>query len=79
VEKELDATGADGQLSLLLSKYKIEVTTGKKVLDSGNLFERKQTDVFGFQAIDLGEIKKILIGHDITGFGHQGGVVGISS
>jgi hypothetical protein len=33
-----------------------------------NLFERGQTDDFGIEAVDLGELKKIRIGHDNSGF-----------
>lgn len=40
--------------------------SGKRKLEKSgrNLFERKQKDEFSFEAVDLGAIKKITIGHD---------------
>jgi hypothetical protein len=35
----------------------------------GNCFERKNTDEFQIEAVDLGELKKIRIGHDNSGVG----------
>jgi len=35
----------------------------------GNLFERGNTDVFNLECVELGELKKIRIGHDGTGIG----------
>lgn len=44
--------------------------TGKRKLESsGNNFERGKADVFGIEAFDVGEITKITIGHDGSGFG----------
>merc|ERR1712063_72207 len=43
--------------------------TGDVTLDnSSNNFERGATDVFGIQAVDLGALTKIRIGHDNSGF-----------
>jgi hypothetical protein len=39
------------------------------ILGSGNNFERGKTDSFGFQAVDLGDLTKIRIGHDGSNFG----------
>jgi hypothetical protein len=35
----------------------------------GNCFERGKTDTFGIECVDLGELKKIRIEHDNSGFG----------
>jgi len=91
--QDLVASDKDGNPSLPLVPYKIEVTTGDRrgagtdanvhivlygtnddsgvrILDGpGNLFERNETNTFGFKTIDLGEIQKIRIGHDNSGFG----------
>jgi hypothetical protein len=91
--RDIVSSDADGNPSLPLVSYSVEVTTGDRrgagtdanvhivlygangdsgvrILDGpGNLFERKQTDTFGFKTIDLGELKKIRIGHDNSGFG----------
>ena len=43
--------------------------TGDIILDnSSNNFERNQIDIFGIQAVDLGKLTKIRIGHDNSGF-----------
>jgi hypothetical protein len=34
-----------------------------------DLFEKGKTDAFGIEAVDLGDLKKITIGHDNSGFG----------
>jgi len=40
------------------------------VLDSGKTnFQRGSTDLFGLEDVDVGDVKKILIGHDNKGFG----------
>ena len=44
--------------------------SGPRVLENAsNNFERGQTDIFGFEAVDLGTITSIRIGHDNSGFG----------
>ena len=60
--------GTDANVSIVI--YGQDGDTGPVVLDSsGNNFERNQTDVFGVQVPDLGELLKIRIGHDDSGFG----------
>ena len=42
--------------------------TGRVLLDNKrNNFERGQTDIFLIGCVDLGEIKKIRLGHDNSG------------
>jgi len=60
--------GTDANVSIVL--YGETSDSGKRILDGpGNLFERSQTDTFGFKILELGELKKIRIGHDDSGFG----------
>eukprot|EP01125_Pyxidicula_operculata_P000601 TRINITY_DN105_c0_g1_i2.p1 TRINITY_DN105_c0_g1~~TRINITY_DN105_c0_g1_i2.p1 ORF type:complete len:1400 (+),score=456.41 TRINITY_DN105_c0_g1_i2:301-4200(+) len=60
--------GTDADVSINI--YGTNGDTGDRILDSnGNNFERGQTDVFGFDAVDLGKITKIRIGHNNKGFG----------
>lgn len=43
--------------------------SGKRALESaGNNFERGRVDSFGIEAFDFGELTKITIGHDGSGF-----------
>ncbi len=45
-------------------------TTGvRKLSGRGNLFEAGQSDVFQIETVELGNLKKIRIGHDSAGFG----------
>eukprot|EP01123_Difflugia_compressa_P005057 TRINITY_DN1661_c0_g1_i1.p1 TRINITY_DN1661_c0_g1~~TRINITY_DN1661_c0_g1_i1.p1 ORF type:complete len:960 (-),score=248.52 TRINITY_DN1661_c0_g1_i1:25-2904(-) len=65
-----DRRGAGTDANVFIVLYGTAGDSGKKILDGpGNNFERKQTDVFGFECVDLGELKKIQIGHDNSGFG----------
>jgi len=58
--------GTDGNVHIVLYGTACE----KHLLDGpGNLFERNQTDTFGFTTVDLGDLQKIRIGHDNSGFG----------
>ncbi len=41
----------------------------RKLESSGNNFERGHTDKFGIEAVDLGDLVKLRIGHDGSGFG----------
>lgn len=41
----------------------------RKLESSGNNFERGSTDQFSVEAVDLGELVKLRIGHDGSGFG----------
>jgi hypothetical protein len=44
--------------------------SGERKLDGqGNLFERNETNSFQVEAVDMGELKKIIIGHDNSGLG----------
>jgi hypothetical protein len=44
--------------------------TGERQLDNAaDNFERGKVDTFGIESIELGDIKKIRIGHDGSGFG----------
>jgi hypothetical protein len=38
-------------------------TEDKKLESSGNNFERGNTDTFSFEALDLGEVTKVRVGH----------------
>lgn len=55
---------------MFISVYGDQGDSGKHPLEGrGNLFERKKKDIFGFECVDLGKLKKILIGHDNSGIG----------
>lgn len=41
----------------------------RKLESSGNNFERGHTDQFNIEAVDLGDLVKLRIGHDGSGFG----------
>jgi hypothetical protein len=44
--------------------------SGKRKLEgSGNLFERSRSDNFGFECVELGNISRVIIGHDGSGVG----------
>lgn len=44
--------------------------SGKRALESaGNNFERGRVDTFGIELLDIGDLTKITIGHDGSGFG----------
>jgi hypothetical protein len=44
--------------------------SGERKLDnSGNDFERKKTDAFAVECVDLGDLLRIVIHHDNTGAG----------
>jgi len=65
-----DRKGAGTEANVHIVLYGDNGDSGVRVLDGpGNLFERKQTDNFGFKTVDLGNIKKIRIGHDNSVFG----------
>jgi len=60
--------GTDANVFIIL--YGQGTDSGKRILDGpGNLFENGKTDIFGFECVELGELTKIRIGHDGTGFG----------
>jgi len=65
-----DRRGAGTDANVHITIYGDQGDTGKRILDGpGNLFERNEIDSFGFKLVDLGELKKIIIGHDNCGFG----------
>lgn len=65
-----DRRGAGTDANVYLTIYGANGDSGQRKLEGpGNLFERAQTDTFGFDLVDLGELKKITIGHDNSGFG----------
>jgi hypothetical protein len=60
--------GTDANVFIILHGEKGD--TGKRKLEgSGNNFERAKADVFGIEAFDIGELTKITVGHDGSGFG----------
>eukprot|EP01118_Nematostelium_gracile_P009375 TRINITY_DN3151_c0_g1_i3.p1 TRINITY_DN3151_c0_g1~~TRINITY_DN3151_c0_g1_i3.p1 ORF type:complete len:513 (-),score=190.16 TRINITY_DN3151_c0_g1_i3:51-1589(-) len=65
-----DRKGAGTDANVYITLIGENGDSGKRKLEgSGNLFERSQTDTFGFECVDLGDIKKIRIAHDNSGFG----------
>lgn len=60
--------GTDANVYVILHGEKGD--TGKRPLESsGNNFERGKIDVFGIETLDVGELTKVTIGHDGSGFG----------
>ena len=58
-----DRWGAGTDANVYITVYGNKGDSGKRLLsNTGNCFERKQEDNFGFSAVDLGEIQKIRIG-----------------
>jgi hypothetical protein len=65
-----DRRGAGTDANVYITIYGDNGDSGKNILDGpGNNFERNKTDTFGIEAVDLGNVQKIRIGHDNTGFG----------
>ena len=65
-----DRRGAGTDANVFIEIYGDKGKSGQKPLDGkGNNFERSKTDSFGIDCIDLGELKKIRIGHDNKGIG----------
>jgi len=65
-----DRRGAGTDANVFVTVYGENGDSGQRKLEgSGNLFERAQTDEFGFELVELGELKKVTIGHDNSGFG----------
>jgi lipoxygenase homology domain-containing protein 1 len=60
--------GADANVFIILHG-ETESSKKFKLESGGNNFERGQVDVFGIETFDIGELTKITIGHDGTGFG----------
>jgi hypothetical protein len=66
-----DRRGAGTDANVYIEISGDKGTSGRRTLDGAatDLFERAHTDVFGIEAVDLGELTKIRIGHDNSGFG----------
>lgn len=65
-----DVRGAGTDANVFLQIFGEHGDTGDKKLESsGNNFERGHTDIFGMEAVDLGELTKLRIRHDGSGFG----------
>ena len=62
--------GAGTDANVFIFIYGDKGDSGERFLDgSGNDFERGETNSFGVECVDLGEIQKIRIGHDNKGIG----------
>ncbi|KAK7479806.1 hypothetical protein BaRGS_00028986, partial [Batillaria attramentaria] len=69
----------DAALKPAMTTYHVKVTTGgcdstgkmflKSSLTNKNKFERKQMDEFVLETVNIGDLKKIKIGHDNSGLG----------
>ena len=57
--------GSGTSANVFLQLFGAKGKTNQIALDSGkNNFNRGSTDVFGLEDVDVGEIQKIIIGHD---------------
>ncbi|KAH3767689.1 hypothetical protein Pelo_458 [Pelomyxa schiedti] len=60
--------GAGTDANVFLEIFGEKGTSEKRKLEGkGNLFERNHMDSFQFECVDLGELQKIIIGHDNSG------------
>jgi hypothetical protein len=65
-----DKRGAGTDANVFVILHGDKGDSGKRVLESaGNNFERGRVDTFGIEAFDFGELQKITVGHDGSGFG----------
>lgn len=65
-----DKRGAGTDANVYIILHGARGDTGKRPLESaGNNFERNKVDIFGIETLDVGELTKITIGHDGSGFG----------
>lgn len=65
-----DIRGAGTDANVFLQLFGVNGDTGEcKLESSGNNFERSKTDLFGIEAVDLGEIAKARVRHDNSGIG----------
>ena len=65
-----DKRGAGTDANVYIILHGDRGDTGKRPLESsGNNFERGKIDTFGVETLDVGELQKITIGHDGSGFG----------
>nr|XP_016847207.1 PREDICTED: lipoxygenase homology domain-containing protein 1-like [Anolis carolinensis] len=68
-----DVPGASSDSRVFIKLYGEKSDTKKEFLlvsdnDLGNYFERGRIDVFSLDTMDIGKIKRLLIGHDNIGF-----------
>lgn len=62
-----DKRGAGTDANVFVILHGESGDTGKRKLEgAGNNFERGKVDVFGVEAIDIGELTKITIGHGVV-------------
>ena len=67
IVKTGDRWGAGTDANVYISIYGTKGDTGKRLLSKpGNCFERNQTDEFGVQAVEIGDVQKIRIGKKKT-------------
>ena len=65
-----DVRGAGTDANVFVQLFGQNGDSGERKLESsGNNFERGHTDVFGIEAVDLGELTRLRVGHDGSGFG----------
>ena len=65
-----DKRGAGTDANVFVILHGENGDSGKRKLESGgNNFERGRVDTFGMEMLDIGELKKVTIGHDGSGFG----------
>lgn len=65
-----DKRGAGTDANIYIILHGENGDTGKRPLESsGNNFERGRVDTFGIEAFDIGDLTKVTIGHDGSGFG----------
>uniref|UniRef100_A0A6B2KWS8 PLAT domain-containing protein n=1 Tax=Arcella intermedia TaxID=1963864 RepID=A0A6B2KWS8_9EUKA len=65
-----DRRGAGTDANVFITLFGTKGDSSERLLESpGNNFERNSTDTFGFYCVDLGELTKINIRHDNSGFG----------
>lgn len=65
-----DIRGAGTDANVFVQLFGEHGDTGERKLESsGNNFERGNTDNFGIEAVDLGTLTKLRVGHDGSGFG----------
>ncbi|XP_013416715.1 lipoxygenase homology domain-containing protein 1 isoform X2 [Lingula anatina] len=70
IVKTGDEWGAGTNANVFMTLYGTNGDTGKRQLDQKfrDLFERNQTDEFEIEVLDLGELTKMRIEHDNSGF-----------
>ena len=65
-----DRRGAGTDANVYIILYGEKGDSGKRKLEApGNSFERAKSDSFGIECVELGNIHKVIIGHDGAGIG----------